>query len=90
MNKLKHTIKSKGLIQKWLANKLDIHEVMMSYYAKGLIMPRKKTRDKIANYLNVPEGELFPPQPKHMVVQRKRRKRAIKPVIPVPDGYIKI
>ena len=53
-------------------------------------MPRKKTRDKIANYLNVPESELFPPQPKHMGVQRKRRKRAIKPVIPAPDGYIKI
>ena len=90
MNNLKRVIDDNGLLQRWLAKKLEIHEVDMSRYVNGATYPNKATRDRIAAYFGLGWTEVFPPRPKRKKRKCKKRKPTVKVVVPIPEGYIQI
>lgn len=55
---LKELFISKGVKQKWLAQKLGVSEVTVSQWAQEKSYPSKKHLDKICQVLNVSIKEL--------------------------------
>ena len=55
---LKEILKSKGVKQKWLANKIGVSEVSVSNWVKGKSEPTLKNYQKISEVLNIPLTEL--------------------------------
>lgn len=51
---LKELLKSKGLKQKWLANKLGVSEVTVSNWCAGKTVPNKEHLKKLSEILEVP------------------------------------
>lgn len=56
---LKELFLSKGVKQKWLAQKLGVSEVTVSNWAQEKSIPTKKHLEKICEVLNVPKKELI-------------------------------
>ncbi|SFJ00004.1 helix-turn-helix domain-containing protein [Olleya namhaensis] len=55
---LKELLRSKGVKQKWLANKIGVSEVSVSNWVKGKSEPTLKNYQKISDVLNIPLTEL--------------------------------
>lgn len=55
---LKELFKSKGVKQKWLANKIGVSEVSVSNWVKGKSQPTLKNYQKISELLDIPLKEL--------------------------------
>lgn len=55
---LKELFQSKGIKQKWLAQKLGVSEVTVSQWAQEKSYPTKKHLEKIFEVLNVSKNEL--------------------------------
>lgn len=55
---LKELFKSKGVKQKWLANKIGVSEVSVSNWVKGKSAPSLKNYQKISKILDIPLKEL--------------------------------
>ncbi|WP_341222000.1 helix-turn-helix transcriptional regulator [Polaribacter atrinae] len=55
---LKELLRSKGVKQKWLANKIGVSEVSVSNWVKGKSEPTLKNYQKISEILNIPLTEL--------------------------------
>ncbi len=51
---LKELLKSKGLKQKWLADKIGVSEVTVSNWCAGKSVPKKVHLQKISEILEVP------------------------------------
>jgi len=51
---LKELLKSKGLKQNWLANKIGVSEVTVSNWCAGKSVPKKVHLQKISELLDVP------------------------------------
>jgi transcriptional regulator with XRE-family HTH domain len=51
---LKELLKSKGLKQKWLANKLGVSEVTVSSWCSGKSVPQKNHLRKLCELLEIP------------------------------------
>jgi len=51
---LKELLKSKGLKQKWLANKIGVSEVTVSNWCSGKSVPKRAHLQKISEILEVP------------------------------------
>ena len=51
---LKELLKSKGLKQKWLANKMGVSEVTVSSWCAGKSVPKKAHLQKLCEILEVP------------------------------------
>ncbi|GAI85685.1 unnamed protein product [marine sediment metagenome] len=51
---LKELLKSKGLKQKWLANKIGVSEVTVSNWCAEKSVPRKAHLQKLSELLEVP------------------------------------
>ena len=51
---LKELILSKGLKQKWLANKIGVSEVTVSNWCAGKSVPKKEHLKRISELLDVP------------------------------------
>jgi len=51
---LKELLKSKGLKQKWLANKMGVSEVTVSSWCAGNSVPKKAHLEKLSELLEVP------------------------------------
>ena len=56
---LKELLKTKGVKQKWLANKIGVSEVTMSNWVKEKSQPTEKNCLKISEVLNVPLKEIM-------------------------------
>jgi len=56
---LKNIIKSKGIKQNWLANKIGVSEVTVSNWCKGKSNPNKQHIQKLSEILEVPEKQLL-------------------------------
>lgn len=55
---LKELLKSKGVKQKWLANKIGVSEVSVSNWVKGKSQPTLKNYQKISELLDIPLKDL--------------------------------
>ena len=55
---LKDIIKSKGIKQKWLAQKLGVSEVTVSNWVKEKSVPSKKHIDKLCELMEVSTKDL--------------------------------
>jgi transcriptional regulator with XRE-family HTH domain len=51
---LKELLKSKGLKQKWLADKIGVSEVTVSNWCSGKSVPKRAHLKKISEILEVP------------------------------------
>ena len=51
---LKELLKSKGLKQKWLANKMGVSEVTVSNWCSGKNEPKMENIQKLSEFLEVP------------------------------------
>jgi len=51
---LKELLKSKGIKQKWLANKLGVSEVTVSSWCAAKSVPKKEHLQKLSEILDVP------------------------------------
>lgn len=51
---LKELLQSKGLKQKWLANKMGVSEVTVSSWCAGKSVPRKEHLQKLSIILELP------------------------------------
>ncbi len=51
---LKELLQSKGLKQKWLANKMGVSEVTMSNWCSGKSVPAKRRLQRLSKLLDVP------------------------------------
>jgi len=56
---LKELLKSKGLKQKWLADKIGVSEVTVSNWCAGKSMPKKKHIQRISELLDVPKESIY-------------------------------
>ncbi|TQO36586.1 DNA-binding XRE family transcriptional regulator [Arenibacter algicola] len=56
---LKELFKSKGIKQKWLAQKMGVSEVAVSNWVKEKSIPSQKNFEKISELLNVPLKDLI-------------------------------
>jgi transcriptional regulator with XRE-family HTH domain len=56
---LKELLKSKGVKQKWLANKIGVSEVTVSNWVKEKSLPNDKNYQKLSDALNVSLKELM-------------------------------
>lgn len=56
---LKELLKSKGIKQNWLANRMGVSEVTLSNWVKDKSTPSKKHLDKLGELLNVSAAELI-------------------------------
>ena len=54
MTILKELLKSKGLKQKWLADKIGVSEVTVSNWCAGKSIPKKENVIRISELLDVP------------------------------------
>ena len=61
--RLKHTIKNKGISQKELAEKTGVSPAAISGYLDGTYMPRKNTLSRMAQALGVDEDALLGTSP---------------------------
>ncbi|WP_194850149.1 helix-turn-helix transcriptional regulator [Nonlabens antarcticus] len=55
---LKELLKSKGVKQKWLANKIGVSEVSVSNWVQGKSQPSLKNYKKISILLDIPIEKL--------------------------------
>ncbi|MBJ7881599.1 helix-turn-helix transcriptional regulator [Gelidibacter salicanalis] len=55
---LKELLESKGVKQKWLANKIGVSQVSVSNWVKGKSEPSLKNYQKISELLEIPLKEL--------------------------------
>jgi transcriptional regulator with XRE-family HTH domain len=55
---LKELLKSKGVMQKWLASRLGVSEVTVSNWVKEKSIPSQKNLEKLSEILNIPIKEL--------------------------------
>jgi len=51
---LKELLRSKGLKQNWLANKMGVSEVTVSSWCAGKSVPRKEHLKKLSELLDIP------------------------------------
>jgi transcriptional regulator with XRE-family HTH domain len=51
---LKELLKSKGIKQKWLANKMGVSEVTVSNWCSAKSVPNKEHLKKLSEFLDVP------------------------------------
>ena len=56
---LKELIQTKGVKQKWLANKLGVSEVTVSNWMKEKSNPSKKHLEQLSQLLNIPLKDLM-------------------------------
>ena len=56
---LKELFLSKGVKQKWLAQKIGVSTVTVSNWSQGKSIPTKKHYSKIGEVLNIPIKELL-------------------------------
>ena len=56
---LKELLKSRGLKQNWLAQKIGVSNVTVSNWSSGKSMPKKKHLQKISELLDVPIKSLI-------------------------------
>lgn len=56
---LKELFKSKGIKQKWLAQKMDVSQVTVSNWAKEKSHPNQKNLEKLCAILNISMKELI-------------------------------
>lgn len=56
---LKELFKSKGIKQKWLAEKLGVSEVTVSNWVKEKSYPSEKNLAKLCDILNVPLNQVI-------------------------------
>jgi len=56
---LKEVFKSKGVKQKWLAEKLGVSEVTISNWVTEKSSPSRKNLEKLSNLLDVSINELI-------------------------------
>jgi len=56
---LKELFKSKGIKQKWLAQKMGVSEVAVSNWVKEKSVPSQKNFEKLSELLNVPLKDLI-------------------------------
>lgn len=56
---LKELLKSKGIKQNWLANRIGVSEVTLSNWVKDKSIPTKKHLDKLGELLNVSAAEIL-------------------------------
>ena len=56
---LKELFESKGIKQKWLANKLGVSEVTVSNWVKEKSHPSPKNLEKLCNLLNISMKEII-------------------------------
>lgn len=56
---LKELLRSKGLKQIWLANKMGVSEVTVSSWCAGKSVPRKEHLRKLSEILNVPLSSII-------------------------------
>ncbi len=56
---LKELLKSKGIKQKWLADKIGVSEVTVSTWCSEKSIPRKDNLEKISKILNVSKKSLL-------------------------------
>lgn len=55
---LKELLKSKGVKQNWLAQRIGVSEVTMSNWVKGKSAPSRKNLEKLSEILNVHINDL--------------------------------
>jgi len=55
---LKELLKSKGIKQKWLAQKIGVSEVTISNWCNGKSFPKKEHLQKLSELLDVPVKEI--------------------------------
>ncbi|MBM1105176.1 helix-turn-helix transcriptional regulator [Aurantibacter crassamenti] len=55
---LKEVLRSKGVKQKWLANKIGVSEVSVSNWVKEKSEPSLKNYQKISQVLDIPLNQL--------------------------------
>jgi transcriptional regulator with XRE-family HTH domain len=51
---IKELLQSKGIKQKWLADRLGVSEVTVSNWCSGKNLPHKKHLEKISEILDIP------------------------------------
>lgn len=51
---LKELLKSKGIKQKWLANKMGVSEVTVSNWCSAKSVPKKEHLQKLSELLEIP------------------------------------
>lgn len=56
---LKELLKSKGIKQKWLAQKIGVSEVTVSIWCAGKTVPKKEHLIKLSDLLEVPMSTLI-------------------------------
>lgn len=56
---LKALLKTKGVKQKWLAQKIGVSEVTVSNWVKEKSQPSEKNYQKLSELLNVPLKDLM-------------------------------
>lgn len=56
---LKEILKTKGVKQNWLAQKIGVSEVTLSNWVKEKSVPSKKNVEKLSKVLDVPLNELI-------------------------------
>jgi transcriptional regulator with XRE-family HTH domain len=56
---LKEIFQSKGVKQKWLAEKMGVSEVTMSNWVTNKSIPSKKHMERISEILDIPLNELI-------------------------------
>lgn len=56
---LKELLKSKGIKQKWLANRLGVSEVTVSNWCSGKSMPKKSHLQKLSEILEIPTKSII-------------------------------
>jgi transcriptional regulator with XRE-family HTH domain len=56
---LKELLKSKGIKQKWLANKIGVSEVTVSLWCAGKSMPKKEHINSLCKLLKVPVNSII-------------------------------
>ncbi|NLF43957.1 MAG: helix-turn-helix transcriptional regulator [Bacteroidales bacterium] len=52
---LKELLKTKGIKQVWIANKLGVSEVTVSNWCSGKSVPKKSHLEKLSQLLDVPQ-----------------------------------
>jgi len=58
---LKSLLETRGLKQKWLAEKIGVSEVTVSNWSSGKSTPNKKNLNKLSDLLDVPTESIFKP-----------------------------
>lgn len=56
---LKEILKSKGVKQNWLAEKIGVSEVTLSNWVKEKSVPTKKNLERLSKVLDIPLSDLI-------------------------------